>query len=93
MRDIVPNLSILKAKIPEFSATNSKKELKINPSLNAHMGWSRTFKKSELTFGLIAPFKGYADTPTPEFSDLATLAKIAENSGFSTLLAKRCAVL
>ncbi|MDO4229352.1 MAG: TIGR03571 family LLM class oxidoreductase [Capnocytophaga sp.] len=53
--------------------------------LAQHKGFSQVFKKGELTFGLIAPFKGYADSHSPDMSDFIELAKIADQSIFSAL--------
>lgn len=47
--------------------------------------FSQVFQQDKLTLGLIAPFKGYADTPFPDISDLGDLAELADQLGFSTL--------
>ncbi len=50
-----------------------------------HPGFSQVFTPGKLTFGLIAPFKGYRNTPVPNVDDLAELAQGAEDAGFSAL--------
>lgn len=47
--------------------------------------FSQVFQQDKLTLGLIAPFKGYADTPFPDISDLGNLAELADQLGFSAL--------
>ncbi|AGH37362.1 flavin-dependent dehydrogenase [Bibersteinia trehalosi USDA-ARS-USMARC-189] len=47
--------------------------------------FSQVFQQDKLTLGLIAPFKGYADTPFPDISDLGDLAELADQLGFSAL--------
>lgn len=46
---------------------------------------ARVFKPGKLTFGLIAPFKGYPDTPIPDVHDLGETARLAEKAGFAAL--------
>ena len=43
------------------------------------------FKPGKLTFGLIAPFKDYPDTPIPDVYDLGESARLAEKGGFAAL--------
>ena len=43
------------------------------------------FPTGKLTLGLIAPFKGYPDSPVPEMDDFATVIKAADQSGIATL--------
>lgn len=47
--------------------------------------FSQVFQQDKLTLGLIAPFKGYADTPFPDIADLGDLAELADQLGFSAL--------
>lgn len=60
-------------------------EATLPADLASHNGFSRVFKKGKLTFGLIAPFKGYPDTPIPDVGDLGETAQLAEKAGFVTL--------
>jgi len=67
--------------------TRSKKmtALKLPERLQNHRGFARTFQPGKLTLGLIAPFKGYPDSPVPEMDDFATVIKAADQSGIATL--------
>lgn len=56
----------------------------INNPFKNHPGFSRTFIPNHLTFGLIAPFKGY-DGGIPNVNDFGELAQMADNSNISTL--------
>lgn len=47
--------------------------------------FNQVFQKDKLTIGLIAPFKGYANSPFPDISDLGDLAQLADKLGFSAL--------
>lgn len=53
--------------------------------LVSQTAFSQVFQQDKLTFGLIAPFKGYADSPFPDISDLGDLAELADQLGFSAL--------
>jgi len=55
--------------------------LKLPERLQNHRGFARTFQPGKLTLGLIAPFKGYPDSPVPEMDDFATVLKAADHSG------------
>ena len=59
--------------------------LKLPERLQNHRGFARTFQPGKLTLGLIAPFKGYPDSPVPEMDDFATVIKAADQSGIATL--------
>ena len=60
-------------------------EATLPADLASHNGFSLVFKKGKLTFGLIAPFKGYPDTPIPDVGDLGKTAQLAEKAGFAAL--------
>ena len=59
--------------------------LKLPERLQNHRGFTRTFQPGKLTLGLIAPFKGYPDSPAPEMDDFATVIKAADQSGIAAL--------
>ena len=59
--------------------------LKLPERLQNHRGFALTFQPGKLTLGLIAPFKGYPDSPVPEMDDFATVIKAADQSGIATL--------
>ncbi|WP_084703465.1 TIGR03571 family LLM class oxidoreductase [Necropsobacter rosorum] len=83
----VPNLSVLgqdnSQLFHENNAANTKADLPAH--LANHKAFSQVFQKDKLTLGLIAPFKGYADTPIPNVEDLGDVAELAEKLGFSAL--------
>lgn len=84
----VPNLSVLgtnNSALFKDSDTSHKTQDALPYALANHKAFSRVFKKNELTIGLIAPFKGYPGEPIPNVSDLAEVAKLAENLGFAAL--------
>lgn len=43
------------------------------------------FQADKLTLGLIAPFKGYPNSPIPSLEDFGETAVLAEQLGFSAL--------
>lgn len=47
--------------------------------------FTRVFQPNKLTFGLIAPFKGYAESPIPNMADHLELAQMADQGGISAL--------
>ncbi len=83
----VPNLSVLgqdNSKLfNENAAANGKTDLPAH--LANHKAFSQVFQKDKLTIGLIAPFKGYPNTPIPNVEDLGDVAELAEKLGFSAL--------
>lgn len=83
----VPNLSILGTDNSKlFKPQNNKNtDTQLPHDLINHQGFSNVFKKGQLTFGLIAPFKGYPNTPIPDITDLGNTAQLAEKLGFSAL--------
>ncbi|MFR0586222.1 LLM class flavin-dependent oxidoreductase [Lactobacillus porci] len=83
----IPKLQILgKDTQPLFADAKGKQAGgQFPPALATHPGFSRVFHKGRLTFGLMAPFKGYPDTPVPDISDLIKNAKLAEEAGFAAL--------
>lgn len=83
----MPNLRILGQDTrPLFAdAKGDKDNGQLPPALAAHAGFNRVFQNGKLTFGLMAPFKGYPDTPIPDVSDLVKNAKLAEEAGFAAL--------
>ena len=65
----VPNLSILGTDNSNlFHPKNEKEEeTQLPDNLRNRAGFSEVFQKGKLTLGLIAPFKGYPDTPIQIF--------------------------
>lgn len=55
------------------------------PHLVNNKAFTRVFQPNKITFGLIAPFKGYSEGPMPDMSDHAELAKMADEGGISAL--------
>ena len=53
--------------------------------MNSLPTFSQVFQQNKLTFGLIAPFKGYDKHLPDELTDIGDTAKLAENLGFSAL--------
>lgn len=53
--------------------------------LQEHTAFKRVFQPGKLTFGLIAPFKGYPESPIPDMTDHRELAEMADNGGISAL--------
>ena len=47
--------------------------------------FAQVFQQNKLTFGLIAPFKGYSQHLPDDLTDIGDTAKLAENCGFSAL--------
>lgn len=84
-------------KLPNFSVLSQKNEtaftdkdledrsLQLQPDLAEHRSFNQVFKKDKLTFGLIAPFKGYPDSAVPDVEDLGEVAGLADELGFSAL--------
>ncbi len=60
-------------------------QLSLPDRLQQHQGFSRTFQPGKLTLGLIAPFKGYPDSHTPEMDDFAEMARMADRGGVAAL--------
>lgn len=53
--------------------------------LTGHKAFNRVFQQKRLTFGLIAPFKGYPDSPIPDMKNHLELAQLADRGGISAL--------
>ena len=53
--------------------------------LTGHKAFNRVFQQGKLTFGLIAPFKGYPESPVPDMEDHLELTQIADKGGISAL--------
>ncbi|WP_077419622.1 TIGR03571 family LLM class oxidoreductase [Rodentibacter trehalosifermentans] len=84
----VPNLSILgqdNRYLFSISDEKSTKNMVLPTALSTHNGFSRVFKRGELTVGLIAPFKGYPNSPSPTLEDLGETAVLADKLGFAAL--------
>lgn len=47
--------------------------------------FTRVFQQNKITFGLIAPFKGYPEEPIPDMTDHLELAKMADEGGIAAL--------
>jgi hypothetical protein len=75
----IPNLQILgQDDSPLFQGAGSKGKSVTYPKKFAnHPGFKRVFQPGKLTFGLMAPFKGYPDGQIPDVSDLFDCAKAA----------------
>ena len=54
--------------------------LKLPERLQNHRGFARTFQPGKLTLGLIAPFKGYPDSPVPGNGRLRHRDKAADQA-------------
>ena len=50
--------------------------------LTTNKAFTRVFQPKKLSFGLIAPFKGYPEGPIPNMDDHLELAKMADEGGF-----------
>lgn len=61
------------------------KNLVLPAHLENHKAFNRTFKKDRLTFGIIAPFKGYANSAFPDMQNHTELVQMADEGGISTL--------
>ena len=84
----IPRLSILGTDNSDLfhpQAANKSDQAQLPKELSKHPGFARVFKPGKLTFGLIAPFKGYPDTPIPDVYDLGESARLAEKAGFAAL--------
>lgn len=60
-------------------------QLTLPSHLQQHAAFQRVFQPGKLTFGLIAPFKGYPEGPIPNMDDHSELAQMADESGISAL--------
>ena len=60
-------------------------KLTLPEHLKNHKAFRRVFQPGKLTIGLIAPFKGYPDSPSPDMSDFAEMAKMADEGGVAAL--------
>lgn len=83
----VPNLQILgQDNSGLFADAQGKKDDRDLPAkLAQHPTFSKLFQKNKLSFGLVAPFKGYPNTPIPDAADLIANAQKAEQAGFDAL--------
>ncbi|MHC5361999.1 TIGR03571 family LLM class oxidoreductase [Myroides sp. LJL110] len=50
-----------------------------------HIGYNKLFKPSKLTFGLIAPLKGYPDSAIPDMADHQNITTQADNVGIDAI--------
>lgn len=60
-------------------------KLMLPEHLKNNKAFKRVFQQGKLTIGLIAPFKGYPDSHSPDMSDFAEMAKMADEGGVSAL--------
>lgn len=60
-------------------------QLSLPSHLQQHTAFKRVFQPGKLTFGLIAPFKGYPEGPIPDMDDHRELAQMADEGGISAL--------
>lgn len=83
----VPNLSILGTDNSNLFAESDKdhNDANLPDYLANHRGFNTVFQKGKLTFGLIAPFKGYPHSPVPDIEDIGEVAQLADKLGFSAL--------
>ena len=84
----IPRLSILGTDNSDLfhpQAASKGSQAQLPKEMSKHPGFARVFKPGKLTFGLIAPFKGYPDTPIPDVFDLGESARLAEKAGFAAL--------
>ncbi len=54
-------------------------------SLQQHNGYEKLFRPEKISFGLIAPMKGYPESPVPDMSDHEELITIADESGIGAI--------
>ncbi|QES90931.1 TIGR03571 family LLM class oxidoreductase [Rhizosphaericola mali] len=54
-------------------------------TLVQHYGYNKLFQPNKLTFGLIAPMKGYPQSPFPDMSDKEILVKKADEVGIDAI--------
>ena len=59
--------------------------LQMPAALAQQPGFARVFVPGRVTLGLVAPFKGYPDSPLPDASDMCELAQLADELGFAAL--------
>lgn len=57
----------------------------IQESTIRHKGYNQLFQPGKLTFGLVAPMKGYAQSPFPDMSDHEELVNKAEEVGIDAI--------
>ena len=84
----IPRLSTLGTDNSDLfhpQAASKGSQAQLPKELSKHPGFAWVFKPGKLTFGLIAPFKGYPDTPIPDVYDLGESARLAEKAGFASL--------
>lgn len=87
----VPNLSVLgqdNSQLFHTAETNENitpQQKQLPPHLANHPAFSEVFQADKLTLGLIAPFKGYPNSPIPSLEDFGETAVLAEQLGFSAL--------
>lgn len=83
----IPNLSVLGQDHSHlFAKAEAAMESRPLPAeLAQHRAFARVFQRDRLTVGLIAPFKGYADTAIPTIEDLGATAALADRLGFAAL--------
>ncbi len=83
----LPRFSILDPKNahPEFSGLGTSAGLQLPEALAQNKAFSEVFRKGRVTLGLIAPFKGYPDSPFADLEDLGELAALADRLGFAAL--------
>ncbi len=86
----IPNLSILgQDNSPLFESAGNVRTDTTRRALPAdlaqHRAFSQVFRPNKLTVGLVAPFKGYPDSPVPDIEDLGDTAALAEKAGFAAL--------
>ena len=84
----VPNLSVLgqdNSQLFHTAETNENitpQQKQLPPHLANHPAFSEVFQADKLTLGLIAPFKGYPNSPIPSLEDFGETAVLAEQLGF-----------
>ena len=84
----IPNFSILgkeHSHLFKKAKTRQGHELDYPPAFAQHAGFNQIFRPGELTFGVVAPFKGYPETAIPAIDDMADLAQKAEELGYAAL--------
>lgn len=61
------------------------KKIKSTQELSTHIGYHKLFQPAKLSFGLIAPMKGYPDSPFPDMTDHERIVQKADDIGIEAV--------
>ncbi len=83
----LPRFSVLSGdnSLPLVDTAPMQAALQMPAELAQQPGFARVFVPGRVTLGLVAPFKGYPDSPLPDASDMCELAQLADELGFAVL--------